>query len=66
MNSNGPYYGKTKRGPKTICDPYLDENGVVHESTGREHIEELSNEAKHQQTSDTTFIAGALQEDVDG
>jgi hypothetical protein len=46
---------------------YLDENGVVHESTGRGHLEELcnkANESKLQQTSDTPFMAGALQEDV--
>jgi hypothetical protein len=46
---------------------YLDENGVVHESTGREHLEELcnkANEAKLQQTADTPFMTGALQEDV--
>jgi hypothetical protein len=46
---------------------YLDENGVVHESTGREHLEDLcnkANEAKLQQTSDTPFMTGALQEDV--
>jgi hypothetical protein len=46
---------------------YLDENGVVHESTGREHIEELCNKANEetlQQTEDTTFMTGALQEDV--
>jgi hypothetical protein len=46
---------------------YLDENGVVHESTGREHLEELcnkANEAKLQQTADTPFITGSLQEDV--
>jgi hypothetical protein len=45
---------------------YLDENGVIHESTGREHLEELcnnANEAKLQQTSDTTFMTGALQDD---
>jgi hypothetical protein len=46
---------------------YLDENGVVHESTGREHLEELcnkANEAKLQQTADTPLMTGALQEDV--
>jgi hypothetical protein len=46
---------------------YLDENGVIHESTGREHLEELcnkANKAKLQQTADTPFVAGALQEDV--
>jgi hypothetical protein len=46
---------------------YLDENGVVHESTGREHLEDLcnkANEEKLQQTADTTFTTGALQEDV--
>jgi hypothetical protein len=45
---------------------YIDENGVVRESTGREHIEELcnkANKAKFQHTSDTTFMTGALQED---
>jgi hypothetical protein len=38
---------------------YLDENGVVHESTGREHLEELcnkANESKLQQTYDTPFV----------
>jgi hypothetical protein len=46
---------------------YLDENGVVHESTRREHLEDLfnkANEAKLQQTADTPFMTGALQEDV--
>jgi hypothetical protein len=46
---------------------YLDKNGVIHESTGREHLEELcnkANEAKLQQTADTPFMAGDLQEDV--
>jgi hypothetical protein len=46
---------------------YLDENGVVHESTIREHLDELcnkANEAKIQQTADTPFTTGALQEDV--
>jgi hypothetical protein len=46
---------------------YPDENGVIHESTGREHLEELSNnanEAKPQQTADTTSMTLALQEDV--
>jgi hypothetical protein len=46
---------------------YLDENGVVHESTGREHLEYLcnkANEAKLQQTAGTPFTTGALQEDV--
>jgi hypothetical protein len=46
---------------------YLDENGVVHESTGREHIEDLcnkANKAKLQQTADTPFTTGDLQEDV--
>jgi hypothetical protein len=46
---------------------YLNKNGVVHESTGREHLEELcnkANEAKLQQTADTPFMTGALQEDV--
>jgi hypothetical protein len=46
---------------------YLDENGVVHESTGREHREDFcnkANEAKLQQTADTPFLTGALQEDV--
>jgi hypothetical protein len=43
---------------------YLDENGVVHESTGREHLEDLcnkANEAKLQQTADTPFVTGSLQ-----
>jgi hypothetical protein len=46
---------------------YLDKNGVIHESTGREHLDELcnkANEAKLQQTADTPFMTGALQEDV--
>jgi hypothetical protein len=46
---------------------YLDENGVVHEYTGRENLEELcnnANEAKLQQTSDRPFTTEALQEDV--
>jgi hypothetical protein len=37
---------------------YLDKNGVVHESTGREHLEELcnkANEVKLQQTDDFSF-----------
>jgi hypothetical protein len=38
---------------------YLDKNGVIHESTGREHIEELCNKA-----NDTPFVTGALQEDA--
>jgi hypothetical protein len=40
---------------------------VIHESTGREHLEELcnnANDAKLQQTSDTPFVTGDLQEDV--
>jgi hypothetical protein len=40
---------------------------VVHESTGSKHLEELynkANKAKLQQTSDTPFMTGALQEDV--
>jgi hypothetical protein len=46
---------------------YLDKNGVVHESTGREHLEDLSNKentAKLQQTANTPFMKGALQDDV--
>jgi hypothetical protein len=46
---------------------YIDENGVVHESTGREHLEDMCNkynEAKLQQTANTPFMKGALQEDV--
>jgi hypothetical protein len=46
---------------------YIDENGVVHEFTRREHLEDLcnkANEAKLQQTADTPFMTGALQEDV--
>jgi hypothetical protein len=46
---------------------YLDENGVVHESTGREHLEYLcnkANEAKLQKTADMPFTTGDLQEDV--
>jgi hypothetical protein len=45
---------------------YLDENGVVHKSTGREHLEDLCNkayEAKLKQTADTHFMTGAFQED---
>jgi hypothetical protein len=40
---------------------------VVHESTGREHLEDLcnkANKAKLQQTADTPFMTGTLQEDV--
>jgi hypothetical protein len=46
---------------------YLDENGVVHESTGREHLEELcnkDNKEKLQQTAETPLMTGALQEDL--
>jgi hypothetical protein len=46
---------------------YLDENGVVHESTGKEHLEDLcnkDNEAKLQQTADTALMTGDLQEDM--
>jgi hypothetical protein len=46
---------------------YFDENGVVHESSGREHLEDLYNkakEAKLQQKAKNTFMTGALQEDV--
>jgi hypothetical protein len=46
---------------------YLDDNGVVHEPIGRGHLEDLcnkANEAKLQQTADTTFMTGAIQEDV--
>jgi hypothetical protein len=46
---------------------YLDENRVVHESTGRQHLEELCNKAnksKLQQTADTPFMTGVLQEDM--
>jgi hypothetical protein len=46
---------------------YLDKKGVVRESTGREHLEDLcnkANEAKLQQISATPFMKGALQEDV--
>jgi hypothetical protein len=45
----------------------IDENGVIRESTGWEHLEEFcnkSNEAKLQQTADTPVVTGALQEDV--
>jgi hypothetical protein len=45
----------------------LDKSGVVHESTGREHLEELynkANEAKLQQTTDTPFMTGSLQDNV--
>jgi hypothetical protein len=47
---------------------HLDENGVVRESTGGEHLEDhckKANEEKLQQTSDTHFVTGALQEDVE-
>jgi hypothetical protein len=43
---------------------YLEENGVVHESTGREHLVELRNninEEKLQQTADTPVVTVALQ-----
>jgi hypothetical protein len=46
---------------------YLDDNGVVHESTGMEHLEELCNKAnksKLQQIADTPFMTGALQHDL--
>jgi hypothetical protein len=46
---------------------YFDENGLVHESMKREHLEEMcnkANEAKIQQTANTPFMKGALQEDV--
>jgi hypothetical protein len=46
---------------------YLEENGVVHESTVRKHLEDLcnkANEAKIQQTADTPFMTRDLQEDV--
>jgi hypothetical protein len=46
---------------------YIDENRVIHESTGREHLEDLcnkANEEKLKQTADTIFMKGALQEDV--
>jgi hypothetical protein len=46
---------------------YLDENGVVREPTGREHLEELcnkANETKLQQTADNPSTKAALQEDV--
>jgi predicted transcriptional regulator len=42
---------------------YLDENGVLHESTDREHLEELcnnANKAKLQKTVETPFTTGAL------
>jgi hypothetical protein len=41
--------------------------GVIHESRGREHLEELCNnahEAKLQQTAETPFMTGSLKEDV--
>jgi hypothetical protein len=47
---------------------YLDDNGLIHESTGREHLEELCNnskEVKLQQTSDIPFMTGALQGGVE-
>jgi hypothetical protein len=40
---------------------------VIRESTGREHLEELynnENEAKLQQTVDTPFMTGAIQEEI--
>jgi hypothetical protein len=46
---------------------YLDENGVVHESTGMEHLEELCNKANEEKllkTADMPFMTGALQDDV--
>jgi hypothetical protein len=45
---------------------YLDDNGVVNKSTGRGHLEECNkaNEAKFEQTADTPFMTGVLQEDV--
>jgi hypothetical protein len=46
---------------------YLDNNGVLRESTGREHLEDLcnkANEEKLQQKADTPFMTGALQEDM--
>jgi hypothetical protein len=46
---------------------YLDENGVVHEYTGREHLEDRYNKAnqeKLQHTVNTPFMTGAIQEDV--
>jgi hypothetical protein len=46
---------------------YLDGNMVVHESTGRENLDDLckkANEAKLQQTANTLFMKEALQEDV--
>jgi hypothetical protein len=46
---------------------YLDENGVLHESTGREHLEDLCNKAnedKLQQKRDTPSMTVALQEDM--
>jgi homoserine acetyltransferase len=42
---------------------FFDKNGIVHESTGSEHLEDLcnnANEAKLQQTAETPFMAGAL------
>jgi hypothetical protein len=46
---------------------YLEENGVFNESTGRENLEDLcnkANEVKLQQTADTPFMTGALQDDM--
>jgi hypothetical protein len=46
---------------------YLEENGEVHESTGRKHLEDLRNNAKEeklQQTADTPFMTGALQDNM--
>jgi hypothetical protein len=59
-------WGKLQSG-RVFRVTYLDENWVVFESTGREHIEDLcnkANKAKLQQTADTPFMTGALQEDV--
>jgi hypothetical protein len=58
--------GKLRSGSVTRVT-YIDENGMIHESTDREHPEELcnnANEAKLQQTADTPLSTGALQEDV--
>jgi hypothetical protein len=46
---------------------YLDKNGLIHESTGRGHVEGFCNNAndpKNQQTVDTPLMTGALQEGV--
>jgi hypothetical protein len=46
---------------------FLNDNGIVHECTGREHLEVLcnnGNKEKLQQTAENTFMTVSLQEDV--